>query len=143
MIWWTDSKHCLMENKGGARAVTKSDESACGSEPTLYPIPIEPWTMLLPASFSTIHIFLLGININLDLFRALEQQIQDRERTIFQLERARNSSLNVLTLLRPRYLQSFSFGTPSRMKTLAVCSCHFSTIQSCLVGGKITWRRFC
>jgi Leucine-rich repeat (LRR) protein len=42
--------------------------------------------------------------INLDSIRALEKQIQEHERTIIQLKRARNSLLNVSTLLPPEVL---------------------------------------
>jgi hypothetical protein len=42
--------------------------------------------------------------INLDSIRALEQQIQEHERAIIQLKRARNSLLNVSTLLPPEVL---------------------------------------
>jgi hypothetical protein len=43
---------------------------------------------------------------NLDSIRALEKQIQEHERTIIQLKRARNSLLNVSTLLPPEVLGS-------------------------------------
>jgi hypothetical protein len=42
--------------------------------------------------------------INLDPIRALEKQIQEHERAIIQLKRARNSLLNVSTLLPPEVL---------------------------------------
>jgi hypothetical protein len=44
--------------------------------------------------------------INLDSIRALEKQIQEHERTIIQLKRARNSLLNVSALLPPEILGS-------------------------------------
>jgi hypothetical protein len=44
--------------------------------------------------------------INLDSIRALEKQIQEHERAIIQLKRARNSLLNVSTLLPPEVLGS-------------------------------------
>lgn len=72
-------------------------------------IPIEPRTILLPASFSTIHAFLLGVN--LDSIRALEQLIQDYERAVSQLERARTSVLDILTILPPEVLVSNSTDT--------------------------------
>jgi hypothetical protein len=42
--------------------------------------------------------------INLDSIRALEEQIREHERAIIQLKRARNSLLNVSTLLPPEVL---------------------------------------
>jgi hypothetical protein len=42
--------------------------------------------------------------INLDSIRALEEQIQEHERTIIQLKRTRNSLLNVSVLLPPEIL---------------------------------------
>ena len=42
--------------------------------------------------------------INLNSIRALEKQIQEHERAIIQLKRARNSLLNVSTLLPPEIL---------------------------------------
>jgi hypothetical protein len=44
--------------------------------------------------------------INLDSIRALEKQIQEHERAIIRLKRARNSLLNVSTLLPPEILGS-------------------------------------
>jgi hypothetical protein len=44
--------------------------------------------------------------INLDSIRALEQQIQEHERAIIRLKRARNSLLNVSTRLPPEVLGS-------------------------------------
>jgi hypothetical protein len=44
--------------------------------------------------------------INLDSIRALEKQIQEHERAIIRLKRARNSLLNVSTLLPPEVLGS-------------------------------------
>jgi hypothetical protein len=42
--------------------------------------------------------------INFDSIRALEEQIQEHERTLIKLKRARNSLLNVSTLLPPEIL---------------------------------------
>ena len=42
--------------------------------------------------------------INLDSIQALEAQIQEHERTLIKLKRARNSLLNVSTLLPPEIL---------------------------------------
>ena len=42
--------------------------------------------------------------VNLDSIRALEKQVQEREKTLIQLKRARNALLNVSTLLPPEVL---------------------------------------
>jgi hypothetical protein len=48
----------------------------------------------------------MGRETNLDSIRALEKQIQEHERTIIKLKRARNSLLNVSTFLPPEVLGS-------------------------------------
>jgi hypothetical protein len=48
----------------------------------------------------------MGREINFDSIRALEEQIQEHERTLIRLKRARNSLLNVSTLLPPEILGS-------------------------------------
>ena len=48
----------------------------------------------------------MGREINLDSIRALEKEIQEHERAIIKLKRARNSLLNVSTLLPPEILGS-------------------------------------
>jgi hypothetical protein len=44
--------------------------------------------------------------INLDSIRALEKQIQEHEKALIKLKRARNSLLNVSTLFPPEVLGS-------------------------------------
>jgi hypothetical protein len=46
----------------------------------------------------------MGREINFDSIRALEEQIQEHERTLIRLKRARSSLLNVSTLLPPEVL---------------------------------------
>jgi hypothetical protein len=46
----------------------------------------------------------MGREINFDSIRMLEEQIQEHERTLIRLKRARNSLLNVSTLLPPEIL---------------------------------------
>jgi hypothetical protein len=46
----------------------------------------------------------MGREINFDSIRVLEEQIREHERTLIQLKRARNSLLNVSTLLPPEIL---------------------------------------
>ena len=46
----------------------------------------------------------MGREINVDSIRALEEQIQEHERTLIRLKRARNALLNVSTLLPPEIL---------------------------------------
>ena len=67
---------------------------------------------------------------NLDSIRALDEQIEELERTISQLKRTRNSLLNITTLIPPEILgKIFRWSQPTSYNFLFVCH-HWSKVAS-------------